>query len=102
SGPREVGAKFQRLAYRPQDRRISVTEANRAVAHSVLDVFVAVRIPDVAAGTARNEGRRQDGILVVPLGIGVCSAWNDFVCPAIEPIGHSTADGLRPHPAPPP
>ena len=39
---------------------IGVAERDRAQAHAVLDELVAVGVPDVAAGAARDERRRAD------------------------------------------
>ena len=56
-----------------------MAETDRAVAHAVLDVLVAVDVPDAAAGAALYEARSKYGILVVALCVGVAAAGNQRV-----------------------
>ena len=77
-GPREVGAERQRRAHGLDHRRVGVPERHRAQAHAVLDELVAVGVPDVAAGAARDHGRRQLGELIVALGVGVAPARHEL------------------------
>src|SRR5690606_17228642 len=46
-----------------------------------------VRVPDVTAAPARQERRRQLGILVVALRVGVAAAGGELVRPALQRAG---------------
>jgi hypothetical protein len=56
-----------------------MTEPNRAVAHAIFDVLTPVRIPDTTSQAAGDESWRQDRILIIPLGVGVASAWDQVM-----------------------
>ena len=73
-GAGEVAAAHQLALRRIDHRGIGVAEPDRAVAHAVLDVLVAVGVPHPAAEPARDEAGRQDRVLVVALGVGVAAA----------------------------
>ena len=61
-----------------------MAERDRAQAHAVLDELVAVDVPDVAALAARDEARRELGVLVVALRVGVAAAGNERAQPRGE------------------
>ncbi len=54
-----------------------MAQGNRPQAHAVLDEFVAVDVPHVAALTPYNEARRMLGILIVAFGVGMGAARNE-------------------------
>src|SRR5690606_37156694 len=95
-GAGEVAAVPELPAHRLHDRRVGVAERHGAVAETVLDVLVAVRVPDMAAGPARDEARRKHRVLVVALGVGVAAAGYETVGTALQarrarvtrPAGH--------------
>jgi hypothetical protein len=56
-GLREVGAEARALLDRLHDLRVGVPDHHRAVAEVVVDVLVAVEVPDVASLAAVDEDR---------------------------------------------
>ena len=95
--PREVAAVVERLARGLHDRGVCVPEADGPVAHAVLDELVAVGIPDAAARAARNEAWRENRILIVALGVGVASAWNEGVGLLLQPPRSLKSIDVRVH-----
>src|SRR5262245_19808133 len=65
-----------------------VTQADSTIAHAILDVLVAVDIPNAAAGAAGDESRRENGILIVSLCISVASTRDEPVRNRPKPIGN--------------
>ena len=85
----------QHLPVRRLDhRRVGVTQRDRAQTHAVLDEFVAIEIPDVAALAAGDEAGRALRPLVVSLGVGVRAAGNDVVNLAPHRQGFLEIDAL--------
>ncbi len=74
-----------------------MAEPDRPIAHSVLDVAVAIDVEHVAALAALDEARRQHGILVVALGIGVAAARDDPVRALLETDGFVESGKLLGH-----
>ena len=75
---------------------IGVAERDRAQPHAVLDELVAVDVPDVAALAARDQRRRELGVLVVALGVGVATARHERA----QPRGELLSTGKLHRPAP--
>ena len=86
-GAREVGASGEFLLHGLQNRRVGMTETDRAVAHAVFDVLAAVGVPDPASQAARDEPWCQDRVLIVPLRVGVASTWNQVMSQFLDTSG---------------
>src|SRR5262245_2421611 len=56
-----------------------MTERDRSQTHAVLDVAIAVEIPDMTAFAAHDEGRRLARELIVALGVSVGAARDQAV-----------------------
>ncbi|MNE26254.1 hypothetical protein D3C80_1196120 [compost metagenome] len=54
-----------------------MAKADSPIAHTVLDIFISIDIPDMAAVSSGNKTGRQDRVLVVALGIGMGAARYD-------------------------
>ena len=55
-----------------------------AKAHSVLNEFIPVRVPNMATLATSDEDRCPLRVLVVALGVRVRSAWNDGMAYFLE------------------
>ncbi len=84
AGPREIRSELQLTPNGVENWRIGVAEGHRPEAHPVLDEFVAVHVPDMAAEAPLDERRSQLGKLVVSLGVGVTSTGNEPVADELE------------------
>src|SRR6185312_11256307 len=82
--PDEVAALLQLAAHRFEDPRVGVAEADGSQSRAVLDVLVAVDVPDVPAAAVRDDRGHPFGILVRALGVGVRTARDDPVQPLVR------------------
>jgi hypothetical protein len=82
--PVEVASPLHLLLRRLHDLGERVPERDCAEPHGVLDVLVAVDVPDAAALAARDEPRGLLGVLVVALCVGVRAAWDDSARALLE------------------
>ena len=94
-GPREVGAEPHLSRRGFDDRLEGVPERDGAQAHSVLDVFVPVAVPDVAATPPNQTGGRIGRKLVVTLGVGVRTAGYEIVEALPPALPFIAPSGLR-------
>ncbi len=53
-----------------------MAQGNRAQPHSIFDVLVAVHVPHMTAKPVIDKAGRKLRVLVVTLGVGVRSTWN--------------------------
>ena len=64
--------------------RMAVASHQCTEAKIVIDVFIAIEIPDVTALAAHQESRGELGILIVALGVGMATAGNQAVGLGLE------------------
>ncbi len=83
----EVATLVEDRAHGLRHARVRVAQRDRPQPRAVLDVLVAVHVPDVAAAAARDDRRQALRILVLALGVGVGAAGHEVREPRGEPAG---------------
>ena len=74
--PDEVRPRRHRPARGRDDARLRMPEGDGAQPGAVLDVLVAVDIPDVSTAARVDEGRQSGGVLVMSLCVRVSGSRN--------------------------